>query len=137
MNDKSGEMAVSPATVAVFAAERSRIIEMTVARSLERTEVAQHGQDAERLLTIGLDFTTQAIMIAMQLVNPALLDQQLQWGNTRLPHDGVSAEQLLQRFQILAEVITETLASLDAQAVNSYVNRLIQREAALVQGANR
>ena len=137
MNDKSGEMAVSPATVAAFTAERSRIIEMTVARSLERTEVAQHGQDAERLLTIGLDFTTQALLIAMQVVNPALLDQQLQWGNTRLPHDGVSAEQLLQRFQILAEVITETLASLDAQAVNSYVNRLIQREAALVQGANR
>ena len=137
MNDKSGEMAVSPATVAAFTAERSRIIQMTVARSLKRTEVAQHGEDAEHLLTIGLDFTTQAIMIAMQLVNPALLDQQLQWGNTRLPHDGVSAGQLLQRFQILAEVIAETLAPLEAQAVNCYVDRLIQREAALVQGANR
>ena len=137
MNDKSGEMAVSPATVAIFTAERSRIIQMTVARSMKRTEVAQHGQDAERLLTIGLDFTTQAIMIAMQMANPALLDQQLQWGNTRLPHDGVSPEQLLQRFQILAEVIAETLTPLEAQAVNCYVDRLIQREAALVQGANR
>lgn len=131
MVGEAGDLRVSPSTVANFLAHRQQIVRETAARSLVRTTVSQQGADAYHSLAVGLDFTTQALAVAMQLTNTSILDQQLQWANERLPYAGAGAEQLLTRFQLLADVVRETLDVQDAQAVNRYVEYLIYREAAL------
>ena len=120
---------VSPETLAAFETQRAAIVQATVVRCLANPQdVAQHGDQAERLLTAGLDFTTQAIGVAMRVQSGELLDQQLQWGNERLPHDGVTPTHLLSRLQILAAVIDELLSPAHAQVVNQYVQRMIADE---------
>ena len=120
---------VSPETLAAFETQRTAIVQATVVRCLANPQdVAQHGDQAERLLTAGLDFTTQAIGVAMRVQSGELLDQQLQWGNERLPHDGVAPTHLLSRLQILAAVIDELLSPAHAQVVNQYVQRMIADE---------
>ncbi|MBK8048203.1 MAG: hypothetical protein IPK16_14425 [Anaerolineales bacterium] len=131
MAGESADLTVSPSTVANFLAHRQQIVRETAARSLVRTTISHQNADAYRLLAVGLDFTTQALAVAMQLTNTSILDQQLQWANERLLYDGAGAEQLIARFQLLADVVRETLDVHDAQAVNRYVEYLIYREAAL------
>ena len=124
---------VTPVTLAAFEAQRGELVKKTVARAMARPqEVAQHGVEAEQLLTVGLDFTTQALAVAMRLRDGEMLDQQLRWGNDRLPHDGVSAVQVLHRLEDLAEVVSATLAEGDAAVVNAYVKRMIGQERALI-----
>jgi hypothetical protein len=55
----------------------------------------------------------------------------LQWANERLPHDGVSAQHLLNRFQILAEVVEATLPAPESQVVNQYLQYLIAQQTEL------
>ena len=120
-------------TLDLFEAQRLAIVQAVVARCMAQPEqVTHHGGDAERLLTLGLDFTTQALGVAMRLQNGELLEQQLRWGNDRLPHDGVSAGQLLTRFELLASVISELLPPADAQLVNPYVQIMIDAQWAYI-----
>ena len=53
---------VSPQALAAFQLQRANIIRTVVAKSLEHLdEVSQHGDQAEQILTTGLEFTTQAL----------------------------------------------------------------------------
>jgi MerR family transcriptional regulator, light-induced transcriptional regulator len=127
---------VLPEALAAFQAQRLNIVRATVARSLEnQAEVAQHGAQAEELLTTGLDFTTQALEVAMRLHNTDMLEYQLQWGNERLPHDGVAPEQLLHRFEILSQVIEATLPAPYAQGITPFVQWLMARQRELISAA--
>jgi len=124
---------VPPETLAHFEAERLGIVNLVVERSLKRRdEVAQHGEMAGQRLTMGLDFTTRALGIAMQLRNAELRRQQVVWGNDRLPHDSVEPQHILVRFHILGDVVRETLPLADAAIVNQYVDYLIGLQDAYV-----
>lgn len=121
---------VSPEALAALAAARETIIRTV----LERThEVAHHGDEAERILSAGLEFTTRMLETAMQLHQPGLLDQQIDWAYERLPHDSTVPEHILSRFQIYAEVVGALLPAPHAEAVNQFVNRMIVRQQALMQ----
>jgi hypothetical protein len=85
------------------------------------------------LLTVGLDFTTQALEVAMSLHDLEILEYQLEWGNGRLPHDHVLPAHLLNRFEILAHVIETTLQEPYAQAVNQFVWWMVARQRELMQ----
>lgn len=127
---------VSPAALAAYRKHKTRIVENVVARALEQpAEVAQHGDDAERIVTAGIEFTAQVLESVMQVGDPALLDYQLSWAQDRLPHDGVSPAFVLSRFRNFADSVAQTLAPEHAQEVNQWVNWLINRQQALVNAA--
>jgi hypothetical protein len=123
-----------PEAVAAFHAQRIAIVQKVVALAMERQdEVAQHGDQAEQILTVGLDYTMQALEVAMSLHDLEMLEYQLQWSNERLPHDHVLPTHLLSRFEILAHVIETTLQGPQAQAVNQFVGWMIARQRELIQ----
>jgi hypothetical protein len=104
-----------------------------VARSLERhAEVSQHGEQAERLITAGIEFTTQTLEAVLQLGDPTLMEFQLTWARDRLPHDGVAPAHLLARLRIYAQVVAEMLTAEQAREVNPYLNWMIERQQELM-----
>ncbi len=129
---------VSLETLAHFEAQRTQIVHQAVERSMNRqAEVVQHGEQARQLITVGLDFTTQAVSIAMQMRNAELLKQQLIWGNDRLPHDRVEPTHILARLRILADVVRGTLTPTDAAAVNQYIGYLIALQEEIITSTLR
>lgn len=78
-------------------------------------EAAPYGDQAERILSAGLEFAPRMLETAMQPHEPRLLDQQLDWAYERLPHDGVVPEHILSRFQIYAEVVGALLPAPHAE----------------------
>jgi hypothetical protein len=129
MADMSQIKKVPPDALAAYRAHRGTIVQTTVALAMHHhDEVTQHGEQAEHLLTAGLDYTTQALEVAMALHDLDMLEYQLQWGNERLPHDGVQPRHLLRRYEILARVIETTLGEPHAQAVNQFVGWMIARQ---------
>ncbi len=124
---------VSPAALAAFRKTKNKIVGYVVATALENpAEVAHHRDDAERIVTAGIEFTAQVLESVMQVGDPALLDYQLSWAADRLPHDGVSAAFVLNRFRNFASSVDLFLAPEHAKEVNRWVNWLVTRQQALV-----
>ncbi len=95
----------------------------TAARALARKEdVAHHGAEAPRLITAGIEVTVRMLDAAMAAGESALLEDQLRWSLDRLPHDGVSTEQILSRFALLREVVKERMPA----ALATEVTRVIE-----------
>jgi hypothetical protein len=127
--DQSVLNPITPQALAAFKKHRLNIIQAVVTQSMKNMdEVAQHGDQAEEILTTGLDYTTQALQVSMQLGNVDMLEYQLQWSADRLPQDGVQPQHLVSRFDILAMVVASELTPVDAQEVNLYVKWLIERQ---------
>ncbi|MCX6033260.1 MAG: hypothetical protein NT169_28765 [Chloroflexi bacterium] len=127
---------ISPETLKAFQARRAEINRLVVARALERRdEVAQHGEQAEELITAGIEFTTQMLETAMQFGDITTLDYQLAWAWDRLPHDGVAPAHLLSRFQIYADVVASLLPAHQASEVTPYLDWMIARQQELMGGA--
>ena len=84
------------------------------------------------MLTTGLDFTTQALEVAMSLGDTSMLEYQLQWGIERLPHDGVQLADVLRRFQMLEQAIQAILLPQDAAQIEPYILWMIARQRELM-----
>lgn len=136
MVDANAELSVSAQALASFRHHEQAIIARVAARSLERRdEVIQHGENAEHLITAGIQFTTRMLDTAMALGEVALLEDQLAWALQRLPHDGVSPQQIVNRLRLYAEVVEELLSSDHARQITPFVawmvtrlNELLRRE---------
>jgi len=66
--------AISKDALNAFISASPYIIKETVNRSMERkSEVLQYGEDAEQILTTGLEFTTRMLETAMALGEISIL----------------------------------------------------------------
>ena len=114
----AGSFSVSQAALEAFRGESSRIIAETASRALGRKEdVAQHGAEAPRLITSGIEFTVRMLDAAMAAGESAVLEDGLRWSMDRLPHDGVSTEQVLSRFALLRGDVKECMPPAPAAEV--------------------
>ncbi len=131
--DTSKPAPVPPRALDAFSSKRHRIVQRVVERSLARTEeVAHHGDDAERLITAGIEFTTKMLLAAMEMNEPSLLEHQLEWAKDRLPHDGVEPKYLLNRLSIYGEVVEQLLEPAHVEQIGAYVEWLIERGNAIM-----
>jgi hypothetical protein len=134
MNDINPYQPVSPATLAAFHNASRSIIEETVARALKRrVEVVQHGDQAEQLISSGMEFTTRMLEAALMTGEIPILEDELLWAKDRLPHDGVALEHILSRLIIYREVIAEKLPEESAREVNRFIDWMITRQQELIQ----
>lgn len=119
---------LSKSALAEFREASARIVADTVDRSLARTdEIAGHGSDARRLITGGIEFTVRMLDAALASGEGALLEDELAWALDRLPHDGVSPEHVLSRFQILCEVISAVVSRPHAEQLVRAVEWMSRR----------
>ena len=124
---------LSTKALSAFRSAQGDIAREVVRRCLTRTEqVAHHGDDAQDLLTKGMDFVMRMLDSAMAVGEVALLEDELAWARQRLPHDGVSAEHVLTRFQILGQVVSEMLPDEAAAEVIPYLDWLVERQTAML-----
>lgn len=118
---------ISPEALASFQVNKEFLIKKTVQRSLQREhEVAHLGESAQDLLTAGMQFTTQMLEAAMSMGEVALLEDELEWAQDRLPHDGVEMEHVLNRLKILCDVTRETLPPEQANEINEFIKWMIK-----------
>ncbi len=131
---QTAQPSVSPDALSAFRDAREAIIREVVARSLAREEeVVHHGDEAERLIASGIEFTTRMLDAAMAVGEVSLLEDQLVWAMDRLPHEQVSPDHVLHRFQIYAEAVRELLPGEYAAQVNRFLEWMIVRQQELVQ----
>lgn len=125
---------VSAATLAAFRSASPAIIAQVVARSLaQENKVTHHGENAEQLITAGIQFTSRMLEAALAVGEVALLEDQLTWAMDRLPHDDVAPEHVLNRFRIYREVVQERLPAEQAAEIIPYVDWMITRQQELMQ----
>ena len=133
MSNSDAIPAISPQAIDAFRTASPTLIKETVARSLARTdEVAHHGEDAERLLTAGMEFTVRMLEAAMLTGEIPLLEDELAWAKDRLPHDGVSPEHILSRFKIFREVIISTLPDPYTAEITPFLDWMMARQQEII-----
>lgn len=122
MGDSNAPPAVSAESLLAFQNMSARIVEKAVDRSLKFTkEVEQHGEEAKAVITEGLEMTSKILESAMAVGETSLLLDQLNWAKDRLPHEGVTMEHVLHRFQIYAEVIDELLPEKNSNEIIPFI----------------
>ena len=125
---------ISKEALAAFREGKRAITQEVAARSLSREdEVAHHGEEAERLVTSGIEFTTRMLEAALKLGEITLLDDQLTWAMERLPHDGVSPQYVLNRFRIYRRVVEDLLPRSHALEITPFLDWMIARQRELIR----
>jgi hypothetical protein len=120
--------AISKESLAAFRAASPEIIRETVALALLcKNDVAQHGDQAEKLITSGLEFTTRMLDSAMTFGSTALISDELLWAKDRLPHDKVSMQQVSNRMKIYRNAILSKLPHTQANEVIAYIDWMTAR----------
>lgn len=124
---------ISQEALHAFHNHEEEIISKVVLRSMQQVnEIAHHGQEAQRLISSGIRFTTKMLDAAMTTGEIALLEDQLTWAMDRLTHEGVKPEHLLHRLQIYADVVQETLPEHQAEEINQFVKWMVRRQQELM-----
>jgi hypothetical protein len=125
--------AISVEALESFRENSQLIIKETVRRSLKREEeVSQHGDQAEKLITSGLEFTTKMLEAAMSMGEIPLLEDELTWAKDRLPHDGVEMEHVLTRFKIYRDLVGEKLPPEYATEVTGFIDWMIAHQKEII-----
>ncbi len=125
---------ISSEAMEEFQTYKEDIIKETVHQSLGREEEVQHhGEEAEKLITQGIEFTTKMLESAMLVGEPLLLEDELNWAKDRLPHDGVALEHVLSRFQIYRQVVKDKISPEHAPEIVSYLDWMITQLKTIIQ----
>ncbi len=120
--------AISQEAITAFRLASPEIIRETVALSLLcKDDIAQHGDQAEKLITSGLEFTTRMLDSAMCFASTALILDELLWAKDRLPHDKVSMQQVANRMKIYRNTILNKLPPGQASEVINYIDWMTAR----------
>ncbi len=120
--------AISPQALKAFRAAAPEIIKETMQQSMRcKEDIAQHGDQAESLITAGLGFTTHMLDSVMAFGATALMTDELTWAADRLPHDGVTMQQVTNRLKIYRQIVIDKLSPGDSHEVAEYIDWMIVR----------
>ena len=123
---------VSAAAQAAFSKKHTSIISTTVGRLLLEPGAFDHlGDQAERILSIGFEFTTATLEACMAVNNADLFLEQLRWSQDRLPHDGIQMERMAKNLDVYCEVIAELLPPAYAVEITGMVDQVRAAHAVL------
>ena len=123
---------VSATAQAAFRKNHASIIAATVDRLLQEKGAFDHlGDQAERILSIGFEFTTSTLEACMAVNNADLFLEQLRWSQDRLPHDGIQMERMAKNLDVYCVVIGELLPAAYAAEIVGMLNQVRAAQAAL------
>jgi hypothetical protein len=128
MSAKNDLPAISKEGLAAFRAAAPAIVRETAAQALSYTaDVAQHGEQAASIITAGLEFTIRMLDSAMAVGATLLLEDELVWAKVRLPHDGVSMQQVAKRLKLMRQICLAKLPSSYGSEVVRYIDWMAER----------
>jgi hypothetical protein len=133
MSSQNDLPAISKEALVAFRVAALEIIKETVAQALfYADDVAQHGDQAESLIEAGLEFTTRMLDSAMCVGGTVLLEDELLWAKDRLPHDGVSMQQVSKRLKIYRQIMLKKLTPKDGIEVARYIDWMLAKLETLI-----
>lgn len=126
MTSRTRLQPVDPETLARFLVLEPELVKTTVEQALNTEEaVARHGNDALRLISSGLRFTTTTLAAAMQFGEETLLTDSIDWAMVRLPHDGVLPDHVCSRLSILESAVTAMMDAQHSDQIRPYIRFMI------------
>jgi hypothetical protein len=138
MNDRAENSPVRQVSKSALTEYRKllgQMIEEVVEGVFEDSTQVEQGRDQLDLLPAGFEFTLKMLDGAASVGDLALLEDQLQWAVQHLPHQGILAEQLLTRFQLLETIMEEVLSAGTWAEFRPYLHWMITRQQELVEEA--
>ena len=118
---------ISDKTLHIFRDHKAQIEAAVVERSLkDKFDIEQHGKEAEALIKSGIHFTTEILESAMVSGEMALLKDQIDWSQDRLPHDLVQTIHIINRFNYYMDAISSFLPQENAHEILPYFQWMIQ-----------
>jgi hypothetical protein len=86
------------------------------------------GPEAADLLARGLGFVTRMLRVTMQLSAPEILDDEIAWGRTRLPVQGVSAAMVARNFERYARALAARLSPAALVEIEPWLRALAEKQ---------
>ncbi len=124
---------VSDEVLAQFDKICTAVEEEVVQQCLAEDDVRTMGQEAERMMRSGMDFFTRMLRTAMLFGDGNILEDELQWGRTRLPVYGVPARMVLANFMRYATALEHRLQPKALAQIRPYLQMIIRRQQEIVQ----
>lgn len=119
---------VSNSSIDEFTTHSEEIIQSAVRESMAyKNEIAHHGKDAHRMVQSGVEWTYKMLKGAISAGESQLLDDQAKWSVSRLPHDNVSLDYLVNRLKRLQRSMQQVLSKQAAEEISPYFDYLIER----------
>lgn len=104
------------------------IVDLAVQNSKDRLDSGSRSpRDAESAVRGGLTMILRILGSVMAVGSEAILEDQLKWAETRLPHEGYDQNQIVQGVVSLRFASTETLSLRAAEQVAAYLEWMADR----------
>lgn len=118
--------AISQGAMKAFNSEKNQIETAVVNRSMkDKEDIIQHGENAENILTSGINFTSEIMASIMMTGDPELLKDQISWSNERLVYDGVKPKHIKKRLRYFIIEIEDRLPEEYASEIAPYFKWMI------------
>ena len=119
--------AISDNTLHIFRDKKTLIEAAVVERSLkDKSDIEQHGKEAQELIRSGIHFTTEILESAMSTGEMALLKDQVEWSQDRLVQDLVLPSHIIRRFNYYMDALSTYLPEEPASEILPYLQWMIQ-----------
>ena len=131
MMDEHGAFEFGPAdpdALMAFREHMDEIIAEAVRHSMQHAdEFASLESGAERIIQAGLTMTCRMVDAAMETGHQELLNEDIEWARTRLPHENVSHAQVLSQLDYVGDAVRTVLLPEHAEAIHPYFRWLLER----------
>jgi hypothetical protein len=125
---------VSTEAQAAFKKNLPKINDLLVTRLLAEPGQFDHlGEQAEKTLRSGFEFTSSSLEACMVMNDSSLLIDQLRWAKDRLPHDGISMERMVKNLGVYCDVISELLPKPYSTEIVNMIQSLVLAQQKIVK----
>lgn len=114
--------------LADFRANASRITEAAVRNAtIVRDTLSEPGRDAVGVVGSGMAMTHSVLAGILAAPSVQLIEDQLNWAKTRLPHDGVGVGTMIAGLRAMRVAVEECLTATSARQISPFVSWMIER----------
>lgn len=124
---------ISAATLALFDSVCKEVEDDVLLHCMaEDSPLEYMGEQAESLIRTGLGFVTRMLRAAMQFAAEGILNDELDWGKTRLPVQGVSASMVFKNFDRYTRALKSHVSPEVFGEIEPYLRLLLEKQQQIV-----
>jgi hypothetical protein len=95
---------------------------------------ATMGPEAQKMLQSGMQFVSKMLRATMRWGAGEMIADEVEWGRTRLPVYGVSAQMVFRNFQRYEQALMRRLTEEEAAAIGPCFAELLKKQQTVVEG---
>jgi hypothetical protein len=119
---------VSSEILEEFVERKDELIKHTIANWVKNSEAGEaQTKELSEKYQAGLVFTLDMLTTAMELGDLDLLEDQIKWALIRLPHDGISHNDLIENLVLLKKEFEEFISQENLDPIVFYLDWMIEK----------